>query len=154
LASLHAILQSPDRPRNLLVVATVVAALGDEEEFLGAEQLRHYLVALKPGQCMLSGQADIVFDEPLPGVTMFVPSDRARPELPGSTLLALSKRGNEARVVRRAIRLCLVMSESDSTQSEVFGLAWAGYLLDGRTDSLPPALSAGHDQLKMLHVQR
>lgn len=48
----------------------------------------------------------------------------------------------------------MVMSENDSTQSEVFGLAWAGYLLDGRTDGLPPALSTGHDQLKMLHVQR
>lgn len=154
LSSLHAILQSPDRPRNLLIFATAVAPLGGEEEFLGAEQLRHYLVALKPGSCPRSGQADIVFDKSMPDVTRLVNSDWSGPELSGSTLFALSKRGNEARVVRRAIRLCLVMSENDSTQSEVFGLAWAGYLLDSRTDGLPPALSTGHDQLKMLHVQR
>lgn len=156
LASLHSVMQAPDRPRNLLLLSTSFGLSGgDEEEQPGTEQLRHHLVALMPGLHPESGSADVAFDGQLSEATVLEYAAHDGETKPSPAALAqISKRGKEARVVRRAIRVGLVVGEGTSLVSQSVPIAWAGYLLDGRTQDLPQSLTAGHNRLKTLHLQR
>jgi hypothetical protein len=154
LSALHAALQSPARPRNLLVLGTVIGNSTDEEEYPNSEALRHHLVALKPRIHPRAGNAAILLDEPLPPPSLLEPSDAARQELSSSTFLAIAKRGKDPSVVRRAVRLCRTLGDATPASGATVAQAWIDFLREGRPDGLPTPLSAGHDALKTLHVQR
>lgn len=153
LASLAAVLRSPERPRNLLLVATIATVSERDEEYQGSGAFRHHLVAVEPRADFRAHLAQIVHDEPV-GTPSRLNAPWELDPISQTAFRAIAQSGRNAEVVRRALRLYSV--EGDAPSSHAGGLAyvWSQYLVDGLPDALPPALSSAHERLKLLHIQR
>lgn len=153
LASLVSVLRSHNRPRNLIVVATLADIPQQDENYPGADSLRRHLAALEPQVDSNMQLLDLVFDGQATSPTVLVgPWHSERP--PQSAFRTIARSGRDPEAVRRALGLCSVAGRLLAQLSEDLASAWSQYLVDGSLEALPPALSAGHARLKALHFQR
>jgi len=153
LASLAAALRSPYRPQNLLVVATASSASGQGEEYPGTELLRRHIVALEPRADPLAHLAEAVHDEPLAPPSMLIAPWESE-QISQITFKTIARGGRDTEAIRRALRLCSVGGEASLVSASGLPSLWCQYLVDGRPETLAPALLAAHERLKTLHFQR
>jgi hypothetical protein len=141
LGSLHAVLDDPDRPTNLVVFATLGVAGSDSSHHPCENAIRDRLVVVHP-------RADL---HNIPKATLR-PSNSASsfawsfPELeslPHNDVLAVATNGKSYSPVRRAIRFRLAAELTKAERRQVWATAWATYLRTGQNGDLPASLAQG-----------
>jgi hypothetical protein len=155
MSSLHAVLSSDRRPRNLLVLATSSSVSAEEprsEDAIAA--LRNCLVALKPRGRPDGAKAGIVFDEGAVPQRRLRFDERQGRKPSRAAYNAVLERGLSTVHVRRALRLLSAAGEGEEQVAATAAGTWLKFLQSGIAVGLPPALAAGYDALAGLHVQR
>ncbi|WP_390348813.1 hypothetical protein ACFJIS_14635 [Variovorax boronicumulans] len=151
IGSLRAVLNSPARPSNLLVVATMVGRDSDDDEFPDSLTLRRDLIAIKARFEQDGYRCDYALGAQ-PSRPSVLTVDRASRVLePATPPTQLRRKEHAPETVARAIRLRAALVESLASEAV---LSWAAFLTSGRLDDLHEPLRDAHAELKELHLQR
>ncbi|CAM4180140.1 hypothetical protein ROSA5918_25240 [Roseateles saccharophilus] len=141
LSSLQAVLDSAQRPRNLLVIALPSARTEDAQELPPASDPARYLAALAPRPLADAARSDDIMGSAGAAPTRWLVSDP--PPLSRQTLQLVAKRGRDTAAIRRALRVAAVGINTAEVMARDAAAGWADFLSEADPSSLHEALKLG-----------
>lgn len=152
LSQLCEVLRAPERPVNLLVVATGSAANSDSDPYVPVSSLVSRFVLLSPRQDASVQMASIALQPP-PAATKLRWSEPREGMVPSRDLLQIAGRATSLVPVQRVLRARRRLAETELEGAQQVSLAWLAFLETQNSDSLPAALRLGVKAAESLHFQ-
>ncbi len=152
--ALFSALQSPRRPKNLLVLATAMrpgSGQASDEEF---ESLRHSLVAVYPRAPTRFTAFDIITGEVDTRPAVLRVTDDGSERVTRAVLNSLAANPSSVITSKRAMSLFSAMQRVANPNANDLAKSFATYLTTGTGDGLPEPLKSGHESLANLSIQR